>query len=420
MLRGQSLKIAYLVNRYPAVSHSFIRREIAAIEETGVTVLRFSVRAAIRNELPDSRDQAEFDRTEVLLDASKIKLVVGLIKRVVLKPVQFIRAARIAFSGAGMSPAEGIRRVAYLAEASLLAERLNVENVEHLHAHFGTNPAMVARLVKMLGGPPYSFTVHGPDEFDRPVELDLAGKIADAAFCVGISSFGASQLMRWSNPANWPRIHVVRCGVDEGFIDAQDDIPIPPEPRLSCVARLSAQKGLPLLIDAAAMLKNQGREFHLTLIGDGEMRADIETKIGRYGLQKHITITGWASSYEVQRHITASRVMVLPSFAEGLPVVIMEALALNRPVIASAIAGTPELVDAACGWLIPAGSVDALASAMTEALDAPVTKLQAMGAEGRSRVLAHHDSRKNGRQLLELIVDYQRKGQRNGMPTIAA
>ena len=150
------------------------------------------------------------------------------------------------------------------------------------------------------------------------------------------------------------------------------------------------------------------------------MRADIETKIGRYGLQKHITITGWASSDEVQRHIATSRVMVLPSFAEGLPVVIMEALALSRPVIASAIAGTPELVDAACGWLIPAGSVDALVSAMTEALDGPVTKLQAMGAEGRSRVLAHHDSRKNGRQLLELIVDYQRKGQGNGMPTIAA
>ena len=416
MLRAQSLKIAYLVNRYPAVSHSFIRREIAAIEEAGVAVLRFSVRAASHNELPDSRDQAEFGRTEVLLDAGKISLVVGLLKRAILKPVQFFHAARIAFSGAGMSFAEGIRRVAYLAEASLLADRLNVENVEHLHAHFGTNPAMVGRLARVLGGPPYSFTVHGPDEFDRPVELDLAGKIADATFCVGISSFGASQLMRWSDPAKWPRIHVVRCGVDEEFIDAQDDIPIPPEPRLSCVARLSAQKGLPLLIDAAAMLKDQGREFHLKLIGDGEMRADIETKIARYGLQKHITITGWASSDEVRRHITASRVMVLPSFAEGLPVVIMEALALNRPVIASAIAGTPELVDAACGWLIPAGSVDTLASAMTEALDAPVAKLQAMGAEGRSRVLTHHDSRKNGLQLLKLIIDYQRKG----MPTIAA
>ena len=379
-------------------------------------MLRFSVRAANRNELPDSRDQAEFDRTEVLFDASKIRLVVGLLKRVIMKPIQFVYAARIAFSGAGMSFAETIRRIAYLAEASLLADRLNSENIEHLHAHFGTNPAMVARLARKLGGPPYSFTVHGPDEFDRPVELGLAGKIADAAFCVGISSFGASQLMRWSDVAHWPRIHVVRCGVDKGFIDTKDDIPITSEPQLLCVARLSAQKGLPLLIDAAAMLKNQGREFHLTLIGDGEMRADIETKIARHGLQKHVTITGWASADEVRRHITASRVMVLPSFAEGLPVVIMEALALNRPVIASVIAGTPELVDAACGWLIPAGSVDALASAMTEALDAPVAKLQAMGAEGRSRVLAHHDSRKNGRQLLELIIDYQRKG----MPAIAA
>lgn len=315
-----------------------------------------------------------------------------------------------------MSIAEGVRRIAYLAEAALLAKRLNAEEVDHLHAHFGTNPAMVARLAHALGGPPYSFTVHGPDEFDRPAELDLAGKIADAAFCVGVSSFGSSQLMRWSSPAHWPRIHVVRCGVDEGFIDTQDDAVMPAEPRLSCVARLSAQKGLPLLIDAAAMLKDRGKNFHLTLIGDGEMRAGIEAKIAGYGLQENITITGWASSEDVRRHILASRAMVLPSFAEGLPVVIMEALALGRPVIVSAIAGTPELVDAECGWLIPAGSVEALATAMTDALDAPVATLQAMGAEGRSRVLAHHDSRKNGRQMLELI----RACQQQGTPDVAA
>jgi len=160
---------------------------------------------------------------------------------------------------------------------------------------------------------------------------------------------------------------------------------------------------LPLLVEAAALVRSRGHIFHLTLVGDGEMRDGIERQIAMLGLSDHISITGWASSDRVREEILSARAMILPSFAEGLPVVIMEALALGRPVIASRIAGTPELVDENCGWLIPAGDVGAIANAMIAALAAKPATLDEMGREGRIRVLADHDASKNGEALLRTI-----------------
>jgi glycosyltransferase involved in cell wall biosynthesis len=169
------------------------------------------------------------------------------------------------------------------------------------------------------------------------------------------------------------------------------------------VARLTPQKGIPLLLEAAGVLKRRGRDFHLTLVGDGELRKDLEEIIITEGLAEYVSLAGWADSDTVNSILQASRAMVLPSFAEGLPVVIMEALALRRPVIVTSIAGTPELVDAKCGWLIPAGSLEDLVSAMEEALDAAPEQLNQMGECGRQRVLRLHDSRENGRQLAALF-----------------
>ena len=259
--------------------------------------------------------------------------------------------------------------MAYLGEAAWLILRFRQHPVDHLHAHFGTNPATVARLARRLGGPPYSFTAHGPDEFDKPEALDLRGKVAEAQTAVAISSFGASQLMRWSDPADWRHIAIARCGVDAGFL-AATPVAAPTAPRFATVARLNGQKGLPLLVEAAALLKARGHDFRLDIAGDGELRGALERQIAEAGLSDNVHLVGTLDGAGVRRLIEDARVFVLPSFAEGLPVVIMEALALERPVIASAIAGTPELVDAGCGWLVPAGSAAAVADAMAAAIDA--------------------------------------------------
>ncbi len=403
------MRIAYLVNLYPSVSHSFIRREIYALEALGCDVDRFSIRRPSLRNLPDEADRDEAGKTFYLLDGNIIKLLGGLVVMSILRPGTAMKAWRVAFRRAEWAAKAIIRRLAYLAEAAALARQLEARKVVHLHAHFGTNSATVARLAGIFTRLPFSFTVHGPDEFDRPVSLDLNGKVEDSAFCVAISSYGRSQLMRWSNVETWSKIHVVGCGVDDLYLGPPTDAPETEVPQFCAVARLSPQKGIPLLVQAAAIVKQRGRSFRLLLVGDGELRATIEKQIQKFELADCVTITGWASSAQVADHLKQSHTLVLPSFAEGLPVVIMEALALERPVIVSTIAGTPELVDAACGWLIPAGSVDALVAAMIDALDTSPERLRMMGKVGRKRVLDRHDARQNAAKLLGLF--YQSNGQ---------
>jgi glycosyltransferase involved in cell wall biosynthesis len=271
---------------------------------------------------------------------------------------------------------------------------------DQLHAHFGTNAAEVAMLAGVLGGPPFSFTVHGPEEFDKPQFLGLAEKMRRANAVFAISAYGRSQLWRWAALADWPKVRVVHCGLEADFFG---DAAVPPSSaaRLVCVGRLCEQKGQLLLVEAAALLAAEGLDFELVLAGDGEMRPDIEAAIERLGLAAKVRITGWISSAQVRNELAAARAMVLPSFAEGLPVVIMEALAVGRPVLSTYVAGIPELVrDGVEGWLFEAGSTAAAARAMRACLAATPEALAAMGQAGRERVLARHQIDTEAARLL--------------------
>ena len=397
------MRLAYLCNLYPAVSHSFVRREIEAVERLGHEVHRFSVRRA-RADLRDSADRREAQRTEAVLGQGPLRLVVAALLLLMSRPVRAVHSIAAAGHLSGPGLRSKIRHAAYWLEAAWLARRLGRLKVEHLHAHFGTNPAAVAAIVRAWGGPPFSFTVHGPDEFDAPVALSLAAKIHAAQFVAAISCYGRSQLMRWSLPDDWEKIGVVRCGLDRDFLDAARQ-PVPTDSaEFVCVGRLSAQKGLPLLIAACDQLRASGETFKLTIVGDGEMRGELEAEILRRDLAGIVTLAGIRTADEIREQLARARAFVLPSFAEGLPVVIMEALALERPVISTAIAGIPELVDGSCGWLIRAGSQDALVEAMRAALHASAQDLSAKGAVGRERVLAMHDVDANAALLVKAIA----------------
>lgn len=385
-----ALKIAYLINQYPKVSHSFIRREILALEASGLTVLRFAVRSCAE-ELVDEADQQELEKTRFLLEGGAVGLLLGLLTMMVRQPSRFLQALGLTLKMGWRSQQGVLKHLAYLAEACVLVNWLAEAAATHVHAHFGTNSAIVALLCRILGGPPFSFTVHGPEEFDKVEAIALPQKIEHAAFVVAISSFGRSQLYRWTRPEQWSKIRVVHCGVDANFLTIAPT-PIPDQPRFVCVGRLSEQKGQLLLIEAAKRLAEEGLAFELVLVGDGELRSSIEDLITRYQLQDQIKITGWASTTEVRDHLLSARVMVLPSFAEGLPVVLMEALALRRPVISTYIAGIPELVENhVCGWLITPGSIEALVIAMRSALLTPQDKLEYMGEAGFERVALNHN-----------------------------
>ena len=396
-----SVKIAYLVNCYPVVSHSFIRDEIDGIEKAGGLVDRYSIRP-YRDDLPDRRDRREAEKTTVVLAAGLWALSIATLMTAVRHPRKFLCAVRLAVRCGSADVSSLARHLAYLMEACWLAGK--IYGVQHLHAHFGTNPAAVARLVHKLTGIAYSFTVHGPDEFDSPVALDLRGKCADAKFVFAISDFGRSQLLRWSNPADWHKIRVSRCGVGDVFLGESVE-PNYASNQICCVARLSGQKGIPILIKAVARVLKQCPDLRLVLVGDGEDRNLIEQTVAENGIAGEVRITGFVDAATVRQIMLESRAMVLPSFAEGLPVVIMEALALRLPVIATMIAGIPELVDEQCGWLITAGSEDALGVAVKQVMQASIPELRAMGEAGRVRVEHRYDSEKNSAVLFDMIAE---------------
>ncbi|NJK42309.1 MAG: glycosyltransferase family 4 protein [Aquincola sp.] len=361
------MRIAYLINQYPTVSHSFIRREIVALERAGVAVTRVSVRGWI-DKTASAADADERLRTRYLLQGGAGPLIKAMLLCLLQRPMRFVRAfaSALRFARGSLRPLP--LHMVYLAEACLLREWLSQAGCSHLHAHFGTNAAEVAYLCHRLGGPGFSFTVHGPEEFDMPAALHIPEKVRQARFVVAISSFGRSQLLRWISAADWAKVRVVHCGLDGEFL-AQALTPPPPAPQLVCVGRLCEQKGQLLLLRAVHRLREQGTRLQLVLAGDGEMRPQIEALIAELGISDQVRITGWIGGPTVRQEILDARALVLPSFAEGLPVVLMEAMALGRPVITTYIAGIPELVThGQTGWLIPAGDVQALAGASRRCL----------------------------------------------------
>lgn len=396
------MAIAYLINRYPEPSQSFIRREIAALEQLGVEVKRFTIRRW-KAALPDQADRQETSKTRAIVEAKPAEIALAVLQTAFGKPGAFVRALRLAWDMGRHSDRGVLFHVFYLGEGCVLKKWLTNSGVDHLHAHFGTNSACVAMFCRELGGPKYSFTVHGPDEFDRPGLLNLSTKIAKAEFVVGISNFGKSQLMRWSDFLDWKKIHVIHCGVDQQFL-GEEPTPVPRTPRLVCIGRLAGAKGQSLLIEAAARLKGEGLHFEIVLAGSGPMHNELQELAARLDVEDRIRILGWVSSDTVRRELLAARAMVLPSFAEGLPVAVMEALAMGRPVIASRIAGTPELVEhGVSGWLVEPGSIDSVTAALREVLRADASRLTQMGLNGRRRVQQQHDANSEASKLLALM-----------------
>ncbi|MGI0488099.1 glycosyltransferase [Pantanalinema rosaneae CENA516] len=399
------MKIAYLMNQHPYSSCTFIRREMVGLEACGISVARFSIRTS-ETKLVDEADQQEVAKTRYILSVGAIGLLRSLLQVAVSRPKRWLDTMQLALKTGWRSDRGVLVNLVYVVEACVLLRWCREQGIQHLHAHFGTNPASVAMLCHALGGPTYSFTVHGPHEFDKPEAIALSEKIHRAAFVVGISSFSKSQLFRWCSYKQWSKIHIIRCGVDDLFL-TQAHVPLPTTPRFVCVGRLGEQKGHLLLVEAVSQLAAEGWQFKVVLVGDGPLRPQIETLISQLNLHNHIEITGWASNAEVRQQILAAQIMVLPSFAEGLPVVIMESLALSRPVISTYIAGIPELVKPGeCGWLVPSGSVEALVEAMRQAMQTPVTDLEQMGKTGAALVVQNHNAALEASRLADLFRQY--------------
>lgn len=397
------MKVAYLTNQYPKTSHTFIRREIDGLEEYGLEVERISVRA-VDEPLVDAADRAERARTRVLLARGALGLLPGVLAAFASRPLRTLRALRTAIAMGWSSPRGVMRHLAYLAEACVLLRWLSRSGVEHVHAHFSTNPADVALLCNELGGPPFSFTAHGSADIGSASGASLPRKIARATFVIAVCEHGRRGLLQRAPCGHEHKIHVVRCGVDRQFLTANTS-KVPSAPRLVCVARLSPEKGISVLLQAASVLAKERVDFELSVLGDGPERELLEALVLELDLSARVNLEGWKSGAEVYASILDSRALVLASYSEGLPVVIMEALAARRPVIATAVGGVSELVvPGECGWLVRPGAVRDLAEAMREALTLAPAELDAMGRRGSLRVTAAHDASAQARQMAQLFI----------------
>jgi colanic acid/amylovoran biosynthesis glycosyltransferase len=394
-------RIIYLINQYPAVTHTFIKREVLALERLGIDVIRVAARAG--KALVDPGDVDEEKRTTYLL-----RRPLGLLRaagwHLVFRPRGFAKALAATFQMMRRSDRGPLMHMLYLVEACGVASFVRATGAVHIHAHFGTNPAEVAMLASLLSGVTYSFTVHGYDEFDKPEFIGLRNKICRSEFVAAVSYYGRSQLYRWCDDVDQTKIKLIRCGLEQQFHNSVEDAPCETA-RFLCVGRLCREKGQDVLIKAAAAMVASGHKFEVVMVGDGEARAELENLISVHRLSGSVRLLGWLSSAGVRREMMGARALVVPSLAENLPVVIMEAMALRRAVVATQIAGIPELViPRETGWLAPASSVEALAAAMTECLAASRDELWAMGRRGRERVLALHDVDREATALADLFA----------------
>ncbi|WP_209425027.1 glycosyltransferase family 4 protein [Pararhodobacter sp. SW119] len=395
--------VAYLTGVYPKVSHTFILREVAALRALGADVLPCSVRRPPPEEVRGLEAEAEFARTFLLLEAARspLRLAGAHLRLIANDSRRWGAAARLAWRTRPAGLKATLWQAFYFAEAGVLARHLQARGAVHLHNHLGDASGTVAMIAATMAGIPFSYTAHGPDLFFAPIHWRIDEKTARARFVACISHFCRSQLMIFSDPAHWHKLAIVRCGVEPA---RYGDAPRARfDQRVLFIGRLAAVKGVPLLLEAFARVAAVYPNARLTLVGDGPERAMLESLAMTLGLTETVHFAGYRSQEEVKALLNEADMLVLPSFAEGLPVVLMEALASRIPVIATQVAGVSELVrDGETGLLVPPGDVNGLVEALDRLLADP-SLCRRLGEAGRAAVLDRHDVTREAERLLALF-----------------
>lgn len=403
--------VAYLTGQHPMVSQTFIQREMEALRGLGVEVLSCSIRRAGPEQLVGEAEQAEAARTFHVLEAAARpwRLLTDHASAFVASPRRWVSALRLAARTSPPGPVAFLYQLFYFAEAGVLARHLKRRGVRLLHNHFGDSSGTVAMLASELSGVPFGFTMHGPTLFFEPKRWRLDEKIARAAYVACISHFCRSQGMLFSDPKHWGKLHIVHCGVDPALYDRPKRTTEGVR-RLLFVGRLARVKGLAVLLEAFARLHKDRPDLVLRLVGDGPDRAWLEARVCEMNLEYAVEFTGYQSQAQVADHLAEADVFVLPSFAEGVPVVLMEALASRVPVVASRVAGVSELVEeGVTGSTVPPGDHTRLGSGIAMLLDDAALRWR-MGEAGRAKVEAKFASAREATRLLKIMVGHAVNG----------
>ncbi|MDO9383491.1 MAG: glycosyltransferase [Hyphomicrobiaceae bacterium] len=402
------MRIAYIAGAYARASDTFIRNEVVELRARGHDVFTFSIRRDANVGQVGADVLSEQASTNYILENPKSEIIAGVLRGMFGNAPAFAKAVLLAWRTSAPGLKGHVLQFAYLIEAAYLAHCLQQLKIDILHNHIAENTATVAMLASEISGVPFSMTVHGPGIFYHPRKWALGEKIARSAFTATITNFCKSQCMLFSDQAAWAKLHVVRCSAGRRF-EGQAEVPIPDAPRLVFVGRLCAEKGVPILLEAVSTLAAGGQPCEVVLVGDGPLRGEIEQMITGRKLQANVKILGWQSSERVRAEIEKSRALVVPSFAEGLPIVVMEAFAMGRPVVSTQVAGIPELVQhGQNGWLVAPGSAEALAGALAEAARMPAAEIAQMGRTAAADLRRMHDFTEQMNLLEGLLKDAAR------------
>ncbi|MCT4556938.1 MAG: glycosyltransferase family 4 protein [Pelagimonas sp.] len=396
-------KLAYLTGEYPRASDTFIQREVAALRDRGHEVITCSIRTTGPEHLVGPEQKQEHAQTFKVLAGAKnpIRLFASHL-RAMATPKRYFSALKLAWTTAPKGLRGRVYNLIYFLEAAVLAAHLQDQKVTHLHNHIAKASCTVAMLASELSGIPFSFTIHGPDIFFEPHHWRIDEKAARASFVACISEYCRSQLMCFAAQSHWDRFHIVHCGVDPQRYEPSDH----QGANLLFVGRLAAVKGVPILLQALANLRDIHPDLHLTLIGDGPDRAALEQMSADLDLHDAVTFAGYQNQTEVAKALQKTDLFVLPSFAEGVPVVLMEAMAAGVPVVTTQIAGIPELVTPGTnGILVPPGDTRALEKAVQRLMTDNAERM-AMGDHSRDTVDIEFNIHREARWLSELITGY--------------
>lgn len=402
------MRLAYIVSRYPFVSHVFILREVQALRRAGVAIDTFTVRRPDREDLRSDDDREADARTFAILPAPPAELLAAHLRALLTRPGRYLSALRTAIALRGPGARAGLWQLFYFGEAARLWNECRRRGIRHIHAHHANVAADVALLAARIGGPrwSWSFTMHGSTEFFDVREHRLAQKSERARFVVCVSDHGRSQLMTHVGPEHWDKLRVVHCGVDPDRFPAVDRRDRSGELELLTVGRLVPVKGQGLLIEALAALGADGvggacrARPTLTIVGDGPSLAGLRALSARLGVADRVRFAGAVGQHEIGGYYERADAFLLPSFAEGIPVVLMEAMATGMPVIASRITGIPELVeDGRSGLLVTPGRLDQLIEALATLTGYDAERRHALGSAGRAKVVAEFSIEDTARQL---------------------
>jgi glycosyltransferase involved in cell wall biosynthesis len=403
------LKVGYLVSQYPAASHTFIRREVEEMRLRGVEIQPFSVRRPTTRELSSPRDQAEFAKTYYLLPANLRKMLSAHVFALTIRPIAYLRVLLLALRHRVPGVRALVWAIFHFAEAIQLAQELELRQITRLHNHFANSGATVGLLASNFLQLPWSLTLHGISETDYPAGLLLSAKIEAASFVACVSEFGRAQAMRISPPEHWHKLTIVRCALDFNDLPKKPSRDPARRTRLICVGRLSPEKGHLGLSEAFANVLARGVDAELVLVGDGPERDKIEQTLSRLNLRDKVRLTGVLAEDATLAEIADADILVLASFMEGLPVVLMEAMALGIPVVATRVAGIPELVgDEQSGLLFTPANWDELADKLFRVLTNSDLR-DRLGQAGKDKVAIAH----NIATALEPLVS-QFKQERSG------